>query len=81
MSDMISWDEGGLGLGLEWARCPKCREEGIWENDVFECCACFGTFRRTKRAAELGDSAASQALSTFKDLSTQQAESTPAPIR
>jgi hypothetical protein len=34
----------------------------------------------TKRAVELGDSAASQALSQPEVLSTQQAESTPAPI-
>lgn len=37
--------------------------------------------RLTMRAAELGDSAASQALSTPEVLSNQQAESTPAPIR
>lgn len=36
--------------------------------------------RPTLRAVELGDSAASQALSTPEVLSTQQAESTPAPI-
>ena len=34
----------------------------------------------TLRAVELGDSAASQALPTPEVLSTQQAESTPAPI-
>ena len=37
--------------------------------------------RLTMRAAELGDSAASQALSTPKGLSDQQADTTPAPIR
>lgn len=36
--------------------------------------------RPALRAVELGDSAASQALSTPEVLSTQQAESTPAPI-
>ena len=37
--------------------------------------------RPTQRAVELGDSAASQALSQPEVLSTQQVESTPAPIR
>jgi len=49
---MTTFNEGGLGLGLEWARCPKCRNEGTWENDVFECGACFGTFRRTPLAPD-----------------------------
>lgn len=52
-----------------------------WESNPFVWVVSFKIARGlTKRAVELGDSAASQALSMPEVLSTQQAESTPAPI-
>lgn len=81
---IMSWDNDEI---LETSECMS--EEIIQQAaEYFDCDVYairgehsgFTASRPTKRAVELGDSAASQALPTPEVLSTQQAESTPAPI-